>query len=121
MSNPIAANNQKQASGLKQKISALLILIGLTPFVIFYFYSADKISKLTLSTSKDRLVSLRETKKIQIENYFKNIASQANTYSKNFMIVDAMDKFTTAFNQVEQQMPAIDTEMLENKLIERYR
>lgn len=37
------------------------------------------------------------------------------------MIVDAMDKFTTAFNQVEQQMPAIDTEMLENKLIERYR
>ena len=86
-----------------------------------YFYSADKISKLTLSTSKERLVSLRETKKIQIESYFKNIASQANTYSKNFMIVDAMDKFTTAFNQVEQQMPAMDTEMLENKLIERYR
>ena len=121
MLNITAQNNKSQASGLKQKISALLVLIGLTPFVIFYFYSSDKISHLTLDTSKDRLVSLRETKKIQIESYFKNIASQANTYSKNFMIVDAMDKFATAFNQVEQQTPSIDTAMLENKLIERYR
>jgi methyl-accepting chemotaxis protein len=121
MSGNVSKSNKSQASGLKQKISALLVLIGLSPFIIFYFYSADKISHLTLDTSKDRLVSLRETKKIQIESYFKNIAAQANTYSKNFMIVDAMDKFTTAFNQVEQQTPAIDTEMLENKLIERYR
>jgi methyl-accepting chemotaxis protein len=121
MSEQIAQNSEKKASGLKQKISALLILIGLTPFVVFYFYSAEKISQLTLDTSKDRLVSLRKTKKIQIESYFKSIASQANTYSKNFMIVDAMSKFTTAFNQVEQQTPSINTEMLENKLIERYR
>jgi methyl-accepting chemotaxis protein len=121
MSGNIAQKSKNQASGLKQKISALLVLIGLTPFVVFYFYSAEKISHLTLDTSKDRLVSLRETKKIQIESYFKNIASQANTYSKNFMIVDAMDKFTTAFNQVEQQTPAIDNELLENNLIERYR
>ncbi len=121
MSEHTAQNRKGQASGLKQKISALLVLIGLTPFIVFYFYSAEKVSHLTLDTSKDRLVSLRETKRIQIESYFKNIASQANTYSKNFMIVDAMDKFTTAFNQVEQQTPAIDTEMLENKLIERYR
>ncbi len=121
MSEHTAQNSKSQASGLKQKISALLVLIGLTPFVVFYFYSAEKISHLTLDTSKDRLVSLRETKRIQIESYFKNIASQANTYSKNFMIVDAMSKFTTAFNQVEQQTPSIDTEMLGNKLIERYR
>jgi methyl-accepting chemotaxis protein len=121
MSKHITLNSKSQASGLKQKISALLVLIGLTPFVIFYFYSAEKISHLTLDTSKDRLVSLRETKKIQIESYFKNIASQVNTYSKNFMIVDAMDKFATAFSQVEQQTPSIDTEMLGNKLIARYR
>jgi methyl-accepting chemotaxis protein len=121
MSEQIAQNNKNQASGLKQKISALLVLIGLTPFVIFYFYSADKVSHLTLDTSKDRLVSLRETKKIQIESYFKNIASQASTYSQNFMIVDAMNKFTTTFNQVEQQTPSIDTEVLGNKLVGRYR
>lgn len=116
-----SGNNSSAASGLKQKISALLVLIGLSPFVIFYFYSSEKISNLTLSTNKDRLVSLRETKKIQIENYFKNIASQASTYSQNFMIVDAMDKFAAAFNQVEKQTPNIDTAMLENKLINRYR
>jgi methyl-accepting chemotaxis protein len=121
MSEYITPNNKSQASGLKQKISALLVLIGLTPFVIFYFYSADKVSHLTLDTSKDRLVSLRETKKIQIESYFKNIASQANTYSQNFMIVDAMNKFTTTFNQVEQQTPSIDTEVLGNNLVGRYR
>ena len=121
MSEHIPQNSKSRATGLKQKISALLILIGLTPFVIFYFYSAEKVTHLTLDTSKDRLVSLRETKKIQIESYFKNIASQANTYSKNFMIIDAMSKFTTAFDQVEQQTPSIDTDKLENKLIERYR
>jgi len=73
-----------------------------------------------LQTNKDRLVSLRETKKIQIENYFKNIASQATTFSKSFMVVDAMDKFTTAFNQVEQQTVASDAVNLESKLTERY-
>jgi methyl-accepting chemotaxis protein len=107
--------------GLKHKISALLVLIGLTPFVIFYFYSSNKVADLTIQTNKDRLVSLRETKKIQIENYFKNIAGQASTFSKSFMIVDAMDKFATAFNQVEQQTVASELENLENKLGDRYR
>ena len=60
--------------GLKQKISGLLILIGLTPFVIFYFYSSQKVADLTLQTNKDRLISLRETKRIQVENYFRSIA-----------------------------------------------
>jgi methyl-accepting chemotaxis protein len=106
--------------GLKQKISGLLILIGLIPFVIFYFYSSGKISDLTLQTNKDRLVSLRETKKIQIENYFKNIASQAITFSKSFMVVDAMGKFSTAFNQVVQQTVGISAVNLESKLAERY-
>lgn len=107
--------------GLKQKITGLLILIGLTPFVIFYFYSSEKVAGLTLQTSKERLVSLRETKRIQVENYFKNIASQATTFSKSFMVVDAMDKFATAFNQVEQQTPASEAVNLESKLAERYR
>lgn len=107
--------------GLKQKISTLLILIGLLPFIVFYFYSSEKISDLTLQTNKDRLVSLRETKKIQVENYFKVIASQIRTYSENHMIVDAMDKFSTAFKQVKQQTVASDTVNLEGKLTERYR
>jgi methyl-accepting chemotaxis protein len=107
--------------GLKQKISALLILIGLTPFIIFYFYSSGKVAGLTLQTNKARLVSLRETKKIQIENYFKTIASQASTFSKSYMVVDAMDKFSNTFMQVEQQTVGNDGENLESKLGERYR
>ncbi len=107
--------------GLKQKISGLLVLIGLIPFVIFYFYSADKVADLTLHTSKDRLVSLRETKKIQIENYFKNIAAQAKTFSASFMVVDAMNKFNTTFNQVEEQTVASNSINLEAKLSTRYR
>ena len=107
--------------GLKQKIIILLILIGLTPFVIFYFYSAGKVADLTLETNKDRLVSLRETKRIQIEKYFNNISSQASTFSKSFMVVDAMDKFASAFIQVEQQTIASESENLESKLLGRYR
>ena len=114
-------NKELGSGGLKKKISALLILIGLTPFVVFYFYSSGEISHLTLQTSKDRLVSLRETKKSQIENYFKNIASQARTYSENYMIVDAMGKYSTAFNQVEQQTVASEAANLKDELGERYR
>ncbi|MBT5470012.1 MAG: HAMP domain-containing protein, partial [Nitrospina sp.] len=106
--------------GLKQKISFLLILVGLTPFFIFYFYSSEKVTELILHTNKDRLVSLRETKKIQIENYFKNIASQATTFSKSYMVVDAMDKFNSSFSQVEQQTVSTDTVGLKNKLTQRY-
>ena len=108
------------AWGLKQKISGLLILIGLSPFVIFYFYSSEKIANLTLETNKERLVSLRETKRIQVESYFKQIASQATTFSNSFMVVDALDKFTTAFKQVEQQTVAIDNAALKSRLEERY-
>ncbi len=106
--------------GLKQKITGLLIFIGLTPFVIFYFYSSEKVAGLTLQTNKERLVSLRETKRIQVENYFKGIASQAVTFSKSFMVVDAMDKFTTAFKQVEEQTIPSDSINLESKLSQRY-
>ena len=110
MTKKLGVNDGSGFMGLKQKISALLILIGLTPFVVFYFYSAGKVAELTLQTNKDRLVSLRETKKNQIENYFKNIASQASTFSKSFMVVDAMDKFTSSFAQVEQQTTASESE-----------
>lgn len=106
--------------GLKQKITGLLILIGLTPFVIFYFYSSEKVAGLTLQTNKERLVSLRETKRIQVENYFKNIASQSVTFSQSFMVVDAMDKFTTAFKQVEEQTIPSDAINLKSKLAQRY-
>ena len=60
--------------GLKQKITGLLILIGLTPFAIFHLYSSEKVAGLTLQASMERLISLRETKRIEVENYFKNIA-----------------------------------------------
>jgi methyl-accepting chemotaxis protein len=121
MDNRRIQGNKMSGIGLKQKISALLVLIGLIPFVIFYFYSAGKIADLSLHTSKDRLVSLRETKKIQIENYFKNIAAQAKTFSASFMVVDAMDKFNTTFNQVEEQTVDSNTVNLEAKLSTRYR
>jgi methyl-accepting chemotaxis protein len=121
MQNNIEKNSYVGGWGLKQKISGLLVVIGLFPFVIFYFYSADKISDLTIETNKDRLVSLRETKKIQIENYFKSIGGQVSTFSNSFMVIDAMDKFTTAFNQVEQQTVASDALKMKNKLGGRYR
>ncbi len=121
MENKPVQKNKLGGIGLKQKISFLLVIIGLIPFITFYFYSSEKIASLTLQTSKDRLVSLRETKKIQIENYFKSIASQARTFSKSFMVVDAMDKFSTSFNQVEQQTVASEVVDLKIKLSERYR
>ena len=121
MNNATTENRTPGIFGLKQKISVVLVLIGLTPFVIFYLYSSDKVYELTLQTNRDRLVSLRETKKNQIENYFKEIASQAKTFSSNFMIVDAMDKFSSAFHKIEREAGGIDLSGLKNKLVDRYK
>jgi methyl-accepting chemotaxis protein len=72
-----------------------------------------------MSLNEDRLVSIRESKKLQIEAYFRQIANQVITMSSSFMVVDAMDKFTVAFNNVDDQF--VGQPINESKLRERYK
>jgi len=74
-----------------------MILTGLIPLGIFFIFTSSIVSDEILTVNKNRLVSLREGKKLQIENYFKQIRSQIITYSSNRMIIDAMKEFNQAF------------------------
>lgn len=60
------------------------------------------------AVGKNSLVSLRNSKKVQVENYFKTISGQLKTYSNNKMIIDAMRGFGGAFTQIGTDIAAAD-------------
>lgn len=54
--------------------------------------------------AENQLVSIREAKKSQIENYFSTIREQVITLSSSTMTVDAVQQFSTAFKQLPEPM-----------------
>ena len=52
------------------------------------------------NSAQNQLLSIRETKKGQIEDYFANIKNQVLTYANDRMIIEAMSEFQQAFNEV---------------------
>ena len=87
----------------KNKIGTKLLLAILVPaqlsiggISLIGFVSA----KQTLEEqSFKQLMAIRESKKIQIENYFQQIRKQVRTFSEDSMIIDAMLEFDTAFRE----------------------
>lgn len=111
--------DSKMKWGIKKKLTILMILTGLIPLAIFFIFTSNTVHDAILKVNEDRLVSLREGKKLQIENYFKQIRSQIITYSSNRMIVDAMKEFNQAFSNPGVESIALDSG-LQNKLAARY-
>ena len=105
--------------GIKKKLTLLMILTGLIPLGIFFIFTSNTVSEEILEVNKNRLISLREGKKLQIENYFKQIQSQIITYSSNRMIVDAMKEFDQAFLNPGVESLELDSS-LQTKLTGRY-
>jgi len=52
---------------------------------------------------EQRLISVRDIKKSQIEDYFQTIEKQAITYAGNRMIINAMNKFSDDFSSLKSQ------------------
>ncbi len=59
----------------------------------------------------DKLASIRETKKQQIETYFNQIRNQVITFSEDQMIVDAMNQLKTAFHDVKKDNEVTDSKI----------
>lgn len=89
---------------LKTKLIALFILLGLIPFLLIGIYSYIKSREALKSVAFERLVSIRDMKKSQIEDYLKTIDNQVISFSENGMIVEAMKEFTTSFFKIEEEM-----------------
>ena len=104
----------------KNKIGTKLLLAILVPALL----SIGVISLIGFVSAKQtleeqsfkQLMAVRESKKIQIENYFQQIRKQVRTFSEDSMIIDAMLEFETAFRDRPVELNMKD----ENQLRDYY-
>ena len=82
---------------IKNKLILGSSLLAAIPVIVAGFF----IQSVATSTSSDaleketrnQLVSLREMKKTQVEDYFNTIQNQVLTFSNDAMIIEAMEDF----------------------------
>ena len=105
---------------IRNKLILFFLLMGLIPLLGYAWFSNNKVAEELTSVNRDRLISLRELKKIQIEDYFDQIKNQIQTFSESITIIDAMGQFGGAFKHVENQMGRTFNKSKESKLKDRY-
>ncbi len=99
--------------GMGTKVIILFFITGLVPLVAIGVVSNNLSDKALKQQAFNQLVSVRETKKKQIEDYFSTIRKQVSTFSGNGMIVDAMKEFKAAFKEVRKQNDISDSKLEE--------
>jgi methyl-accepting chemotaxis protein len=99
--------------GMGAKVITLFLIAGLVPLAVMGVLSNNSSSKALKQQAFNQLVSVRETKKKQIEDYFSTIRKQVRTFSENGMVVDAMKEFKTAFKDVRKQNDITDSRLEE--------
>ena len=105
---------------IRNKTIVLLLIIGLLPMGVITLFSMNRVSNELLENNKNRLVSLREAKKLQIEQYFKQIEGQAQSFAFNEMTVNAITNFAEAFKEVPEEIASFYGEEQAKRLRERY-
>ncbi len=63
-------------SNLKSKLIVVLFTVGLIPFIFIGLFSAYYAGKAIEQKSYDGLISVRDIKRKQVENYFDNLFVQ---------------------------------------------
>jgi len=93
-------------------LGALLTVAGVGGLIT---YTAGETSnKSLLEQEKQSLVSLRNAKKSQVEDYFKTIRGQLSTFSANTMVIDATREFSTAFELIDQELASSEVPVTTN-------
>ncbi|MBT3877613.1 MAG: hypothetical protein HON76_05655 [Candidatus Scalindua sp.] len=97
--------------GMGAKVIILFLIAGLVPLAVMGVLSNNSSSKALKQQAFNQLVSVRETKKKQIEDYFSTIRKQVRTFSENGMVVDAMKGFKASFKDVRKQNDITDEKL----------
>lgn len=84
---------------LKTKLQLSFLMIGFLSIVGTAWQSFENARTTIETITFDRLTSIRETKKRQIESYFQQIRNQVLTLAEDRMITDAVNDFIGAFQQ----------------------
>ena len=107
---------------LKSKIILILLCAGLIPLivatVISYKLADHEMTLITqtgekalIQATQNQLVSQRDLKVKQIEDYFQYIRDQMLTFSEDQMVVDAMRGFNTTFKSYESDLNLSDEDL----------
>src|SRR3972149_4698194 len=85
---------------LNAKIITLFIIAGLVPFIITGILSYQIASKSLHEQSFNQLVSVRDIKKRQIEEYFEKIRLDISALSEDPTICSAVKEMKRAFPEI---------------------
>ncbi len=91
--------------GMSTKIIMLFLIAGIVPFAINGILSYRAASTSLKEQSFNQLVSLREMKKMEMEDYFSNIRKQIDILSKDRMIVGLMKALKVHYKNIRNDMP----------------
>ncbi len=99
--------------GMSAKVITLFLIAGIVPLGVMGMLGYKSSSTSLEKQAFNQLVSVRETKKKQIEDYFSTIRKQIRTFSENVMVVDAMKEFKVSFKDVRKENDIIDSKLEE--------
>lgn len=97
--------------GMSTKVIALFLIAGLVPLGISGFVGQRTAAVALKEQAFNQLVSVRETKKEQVEEYFSNIEKQITAYSKDQMIINAMEELKNAFKKFRKENEIDDSQL----------
>jgi signal transduction histidine kinase len=86
--------------GLKVKLQFAFVLIGFLAVSMTGWQAFENARNTIEDITVDRLTSIRETKKRQIETYFQQIQNQVLTIAENRMVRDATKQFIQSFRNI---------------------
>jgi len=83
---------------LKSKLLVAFLCVGIIPFLIIATFSLNKMSTSLSIQIFSKLVSIRDIKKNQVEQYMQTIKNQVITFSEDYTVIEAMTKMGRAFD-----------------------
>ncbi|MBD3331866.1 methyl-accepting chemotaxis protein, partial [candidate division GN15 bacterium] len=82
---------------INTKLIAVFLLIGILPAGIIGLISVNNSSNALEEKAFDQLVSLRDVKKGQVENYFGERLGDVSVLSTNPTVIEAMEAYAEAY------------------------
>ena len=89
---------------LRTKLQLSFVLIGLFTIVLTGWQAFENARGAIELLTFDRLTSIRESKKRQIELYFQQVRNQVITLADDRTITEGLERLTTAFKSIPQQV-----------------
>ena len=87
-------------SSLKSKLVFQFMLNGILPMLITSIIAYNFASDFLVESKFDKLASIEQLKKSEVQRYFKTIENQVITFSEDKMIVDAAVQLQDAFQSI---------------------